>query len=259
VFLVTSQVVLHELDGLKKGGSDRARASRDASRFLGDLAGRDRASLRLARCAQASDRIQPLLSGCQHCHPRRAQALCDLPARPAAVQNSRSRGTNASRTCQRPVPHVRCSAEEEMVQPGTTAFGPRRGDVRIMDTVRFFQLGGADVTLLTVRKHSVTAPKLADFRICHPAFVRFCTCGQSDEGFPAATQTCSQPKALLAQLCAAKSDRCLLFAQHVHARRLDICMPPAGRPELGAGGRRRGAPHLDKPEAAAADSAAVVT
>lgn len=56
------------------------------------------------------------------------------------------------------------------MQLGTTAFGPRRGDVRIMDTVRFFQLGGAAVTLLTVRKHSVTAPKLADFRICH----RFC-------------------------------------------------------------------------------------
>lgn len=108
MFLVTCQVVLHELDGLKKGGSDRARASRDASRFLEDLAGRDRASLRLARCtqplllayfrisgvaardraslrlarcAQASDRIPPLLSGYQQCHPHRAQS----PVRPAGA------------------------------------------------------------------------------------------------------------------------------------------------------------------------------
>lgn len=41
------------------------------------------------------------------------------------------------------------SREEERVQNGAGP-GPRRGDVRIMDCVRFFQLGGASVALLTV-------------------------------------------------------------------------------------------------------------
>ena len=43
------QVVLQELDGLKKGMSDRACASREASRFLEDLAVRNRQALRFAR------------------------------------------------------------------------------------------------------------------------------------------------------------------------------------------------------------------
>lgn len=45
------QVVLQELDGLKKGSCERARSSRDASRFLEDLAARDRQALRFARSA----------------------------------------------------------------------------------------------------------------------------------------------------------------------------------------------------------------
>ena len=44
-----------------------------------------------------------------------------------------------------------CSREEERVpQSSMAAPGHRYGDVRIMDCVRFFQLGGASVTLLTV-------------------------------------------------------------------------------------------------------------
>lgn len=43
-------MVLSELDGLKKGMSERALASREASRFLEDLAARDRQALRFARC-----------------------------------------------------------------------------------------------------------------------------------------------------------------------------------------------------------------
>lgn len=54
-----------------------------------------------------------------------------------------------------------CSREEERVQNGAAELGPRRGDVRIMDCVRFFQLGGAKVTLLTVRcQNFSTASKL---------------------------------------------------------------------------------------------------
>lgn len=49
VFRRLPQVVLQELDGLKKGGCERGRASRDASRFLEDLAARDRQALRFAR------------------------------------------------------------------------------------------------------------------------------------------------------------------------------------------------------------------
>jgi predicted ribonuclease YlaK len=46
-------VVLSELDGLKKGMSERALASREASRFLEDLAARDRQALRFARFGTA--------------------------------------------------------------------------------------------------------------------------------------------------------------------------------------------------------------
>ena len=46
--------MLSELDGLKKGMSEQAVASREASRFLEDLAARDRQALRFARCGADS-------------------------------------------------------------------------------------------------------------------------------------------------------------------------------------------------------------
>lgn len=45
---------------------------------------------------------------------------------------------------------LRCRYSREEERAITAEAGPRRGDVRIMDCVRFFQLGGATVTLLTV-------------------------------------------------------------------------------------------------------------
>ena len=74
-----SQVVLSELDGLKKGMSERAVASREASRFLEDLAARDRQALRFARCgvdSQAHTGLQ--LVGVQSQLPDRVASVAVL-------------------------------------------------------------------------------------------------------------------------------------------------------------------------------------
>jgi hypothetical protein len=53
----------------------------------------------------------------------------------------------------------RSREEERVPQSSVAAPGHRCGDVRIMDCVRFFQLGGASVTLLTVSRCEASPPR----------------------------------------------------------------------------------------------------